>query len=530
MPSLWFQIAKNEVRRWTSRFRKHRRLFFLIIAAIMGTYAFVLVPLILSAFRGGIYSLLIGFGPALPYLVYYIFSLAVLYIFLWCITYPLSTTLQSTGDLAGQLEILLCTPVKPQHILFGKFIGRLPTYLIMLFAIAPWLVNIFSIALPLSIFGQILIYLVLFVVIVFGMWLGTLLAAFVESKVRKSEKSRDYGKAMTFLITIFTAAIMYIMIWVVSTGLTDPTSPLYTVLQFFPSTWGSIIIITIFGAGIILPLNIIFYILLLLGLTALTLFLGYHRSGHFYSLEPIVTVTERVIGEKRFYRFFRWLFPGDFGVQFLSQLKQFSRKLENFSRIGYAMGLSAMVMIFNIVGFGDELYTPFIITMITFFYPMMIASLLGCFVILGSKDHLWIYKKAPNGVKNYVRAIYLVNILYSLMIGLIFSIVASILLGFTFLEGLFMVGLFIAFTLTLMATAIGIAFIFPTFEERGSKIGILMMAYMGITIGIWIGCLFIGDFLLGDAPFGASVLTLILTTISGLVLLRLGIKKLSSLE
>ncbi|MFX1295109.1 MAG: ABC transporter permease [Promethearchaeota archaeon] len=529
MSYLWLQIAKNEIRLWSSRYRKNRKLFFIILAVFMGTYAFVLVPFILNLFSNGISSLLLGFGPSLPYLMYYIFSFIVLYIFLWCITFPLSSTLQSTSDLSGQLEILLSSPVKPRHILFGKFIGRLPTYLIMLFALAPWLINFFNIALPLTVFGQILIYMTIFAVIVFGMWLGTLLAAFVESKIRKSEKSRDYSKAMTFLITIFTVAIMYSMIWVVSTGLTDPSSPLYSVLQFFPSTWGSIIVISIFGYSSIAPLHVGFYILLLLGFTVLTLFLGYHGSGRFYTLEPSETGTERIVGEKRFYRFFRRLLPRDFGVQFISQLKQFSRKMENFSRIGYSVGISAIILIFNL-GMGVTPYPPFVITMITYFYPMMIASLLGCFVIIGSKDHLWIYKKAPNGVRNYVRTVYLVNILYSLMIGVAYSIVASIIFGLTFLETLLALGLFVVFLLTLMAMAIGIAFIFPTFEERGAKVGIIMMSFIGITIGIMIGSVFAGDFLLNDATYGASVVSLILTTIIGIALLRLGIKKLSALE
>ena len=135
MANLYLPIAKNEVRLWTSSFRNHRGLFFGILIAFMGIYAFLLVPLVLNAFYAPIHNLLMGFGSGLPIFIYFIFSLIILYIFLLSITFPLSSMLQSTNDLSGQLEILLGSPIKKQDILFGKFIGRIPTYLIMIFLV-----------------------------------------------------------------------------------------------------------------------------------------------------------------------------------------------------------------------------------------------------------------------------------------------------------------------------------------------------------------------------------------------------------
>ncbi|HUX98229.1 MAG TPA: ABC transporter permease, partial [Candidatus Deferrimicrobium sp.] len=308
MAHLWLNIAKNEIRLWTSRYRNHRPLFFVILSSFMIFYAFFLVPLILNAFYTPIHNILIGFGPALPYFMYFVLSFAVLYIFLWCITYPISTTLQYGDDLSGQLEVLLSSPIKPQDILFGKFIGRLPIYLILLFAIVPWLVNFLIIAIPIPIFAQILIYLVLFLVLIIGMWSGNLLGAFVESKIRKSEKTRDLGKAVSFIIAIITVIIMYVTIWIISTGLSDPSSPLYIVLQFIPSSWGSSIIISLYGFGYILPIHVGFFVLGLVALTVGILYFGYRSAGRFYSLEPVATTVERITGkENRFYRFFRSL-------------------------------------------------------------------------------------------------------------------------------------------------------------------------------------------------------------------------------
>jgi len=530
MPRLWLAVAKNEIRLWSSRFRNHRPLTFLIIGLIVITYAFVLVPLIISTFAGQVQPFLILLGP---YFMYYVFSIALLYIFIWCITYPLSTMLQAAQDLGGQLEILLATPVKAQDILFGKFIARLPTYSILLFGMAPWLVNIFAIAFPISIFQQILIYLVLFGVIVMAMWLGTLLASFIESKVRKSERSRDLGRAMTFIITILTVVLNYGLIWIVIAGLNDPTSPLYTILQGFPSTWGTIIVMNIFGISAIVPVNVGVFIALLIGITAFTLYFGFRAAGRFYSLEPTEMGTERVESEGRIYGLVRRLIHGDFGVQVVSQLKQFSRKMENFSRIGYAVGMSLIIVVFQVVsGSGGGVQAIGFISMFATYFPaMMMAGLLGTWVVIGSKDNLWIYKKAPGGVSCYVRSVYIVHLIYTVPIALIFVGILTAALGGALVDVLLNIGFVVLFTLFLMAMAIGLAFIFPTFEERGSKVAILMMCFFGITSGIMTGGIFLafGVFAFLGA-FAIPLVALLFVIPLGVALLLIGIKKLKALE
>jgi hypothetical protein len=393
-------------------------------------------------------------------------------------------------------------------------------------------VNIFAIAFPLSVLEQILIYLVLFGVIVMAMWLGTLLASYIESKVRKSEKSRDLGKAMTFVITILTVVLNYALIWIMIAGFNDPTSPLYTILQGFPSTWGTIIVMNIFGFSAIVPVNVGVFIALLIGITAFTLYFGFKAAGRFYSLEPGEIGTERIAREGRLYGVIRRLISGDFGVQVVSQLKQFSRKLENFSRIGYAVGISAIILVFQMFTPKEEFIAlPILLTFATYYPAMMIAGLLGTWVIIGSKDNLWIYKKAPGGVSSYARSVYIVNLIYTIPIAIIFAVIMAVVLGLTLVDVLLAIGFLVLFMLSLMAMAIGIAFIFPTFEERGSKVGLLMMCFMGISIGVWVGAAFLA---LGALPFlglfGWPLTCLIFVVPIGFVLLKIGMKKLDALE
>ena len=529
MPHLWLAIAKNEIRLWSSRFRNHRPLLFLVIGLILIIYAFILVPLVVSTFAG----LVQPFFSIYPVFMYTIIALVLLYIFIWCITYPLSTMLQGAQDLGGQLEILLSTPVKAQDILFGKFIARLPTYLILLFALGPWLVNIFV---PLSFLEQIFVYLVLFGLIVMAMWLGTLLASYIETKVRKSERSRDLGRAMTFIITIVTVGLMYGVMWIIMSGFSDPTSPLHTILQAFPSTWGTIIILNIFGVtneALFISVNTGVFIALLIGVTVIALYGGFKAAGRFYSLEPTEMGTERITSEGRIYRIARSLIPGDFGVQIVSQLKQFTRKMENFSRIGYAVGMSTIIVVFQAVSNPaiEELNIGFISLFATYMPAMMMAGLLGTWVVIGSKDNLWIYKKAPNGVSRYVRSVYIVHLIYTIPIALIFVGILTVILGATLGDILLSMGFMVLFLLFLMAMAIGLAFIFPTFEERGSKVAILMMSFFGLTSGIMTGAIFLAfgvfTFLGG---YAIPLISLLFVVPLGVVLLLIGIKKLKALE
>ncbi|MHA1265026.1 MAG: ABC transporter permease [Candidatus Helarchaeota archaeon] len=529
----WLVLTKSEIRIWTSRFRNHRKLLFSLVILIMGIYSFFLVPFILNFFHLPLHNALMGMGAGLPYFLFFIFSFVCLFIFIWCITYPLSMMLQETTDLSGKLEILISTPIKAQDILFGKYIGRFPTYLIVLFSIAPWLVNIFGVIFPLSVFDQFAIYFVLFILIILGTWLGTLLTAYIESRIRKSEKTRDLGRAMNFVIAILIVILMYSLIWAIISGVNDPSSPLFIILQVFPSSWASFIVMDFFGFHLLLPMNVSFFWMFLLGVTFVSLYLGYHAAGRFYSLEPFQRNRARIQKTNNFYKIFRRLIPGSFGIQFQAHLRQFSRKMENFSRLSYAVVISVMSFVLNyLMGtFEDGLDRGAIVMFLPFMYAWFVAMMLGGWVIIGSKDHLWIYKKAPSGVKKFVWSVYLVNILYSSIIGIIYMTIVSIFIGLSFIDGIIMVGFVFGFVLALMMIGIGIAFIFPTFEERGGKLGIVMMAIAGIIFGGFMLSIFFNELLSSlQWTYSWPILDLLISAILGYCLLRIGIRKLNSLE
>ena len=46
----WYIIAKNEIKTRTSKFRKHRLIFFIIVYSILCVWAFVLAPYLFDLF------------------------------------------------------------------------------------------------------------------------------------------------------------------------------------------------------------------------------------------------------------------------------------------------------------------------------------------------------------------------------------------------------------------------------------------------------------------------------------------------
>ncbi|MHA1894950.1 MAG: hypothetical protein ACTSX4_10645, partial [Candidatus Helarchaeota archaeon] len=132
----WITIAKNEVRKYTSKFRKNRKVFWSIIFIIV-VIVCVSIPLITHAIVDPIIqNILAEMGlPAvipippealtalLPWFIP-IAYLSFLLMFVMSLLYPVQYTLQELN--IGHLEVLLSAPIRPRDMLFGEFVGQLP--------------------------------------------------------------------------------------------------------------------------------------------------------------------------------------------------------------------------------------------------------------------------------------------------------------------------------------------------------------------------------------------------------------------
>ena len=124
----------------------------------------------------------------------------------YLLIFPITSSLKDIKP--GQIEIILSTPVSPRDLLVGEFIGKMPVYA---FGIAIFAGIFTTIMQPLGLdIPQIIILNVVFItVLLLAFWVGTLISALLRSRLGKSARGRDLGKALGFILALPLVAAMY---------------------------------------------------------------------------------------------------------------------------------------------------------------------------------------------------------------------------------------------------------------------------------------------------------------------------------
>ncbi len=237
--TLWKVIAKNELRRKTSSQRNHRIRFFIIIYSLLLLWAFLLAPFLFDLFMPTI----VGAFPAeiiIPAIALIIEFLLMMF-FIMLITYPLQNIYRKTE--IGYKEILLASPATAGDIFLGEYIGKLPIYLAFILIITPILMGLINPLIDLNIIQYIVIYLSVIGLVFFAALLGSIITAWIEHKIAKSERARDLGKALMFVLSIAMVIVMYSLMFLFNQLMNNPE--LKNWLMFYPSLWFSNIILYI---------------------------------------------------------------------------------------------------------------------------------------------------------------------------------------------------------------------------------------------------------------------------------------------
>jgi hypothetical protein len=452
-------------------------------------------------------------------------------IFFYLIILPITYTLQ--GIQAGQMEIFLAAPIKPSDVLLGEFLGVMPFYAIAFTVIA----GFFTAALhPLGLdMVQIAMTVIIFIVtFLSALWIGTVIAALVRTKVTESARGRDIGRALSLVLALPMIAVMYA---IMGGGLLDvlrepgTSGIVRAILNFLPSSWGADVIVY-FASN---PGNIG-----AIGVETLTrvgglvtffvavLWLGSKAANRAYSIEPTTFTASMAKPDGFFYRTVRYMGGGgSFGALLVSVFKDYSRRLENLSRIAYIVGLIAMLNIF----FGGGREDPEdAILMSVFLFPILAALVVGQ-VTVGGKESLFIFKTTPSGVGRLVKAKLLQSWLVAVPIGAAITAVSMILIPQTTLISLLTYTGFMAlFVAANVAMALGLSMLNPVFSEnaRAQMTGLMINAQVGIfmSIGIFIGFTVI----LRLSFLSTLALYAVLVWLLGIVLLSLGKRKISRIE
>ncbi|MFX1276494.1 MAG: hypothetical protein ACFFBP_01400 [Promethearchaeota archaeon] len=533
--SLWMVIAKNEIKRGTSRFRGHRMLFFVIVYALLIFWAFILIPFLFNLFIPAYFAIIPGINLAIGTGIEYLMMI----IFLMFMMYPLNNVFRKTE--IGFKEILLASPATAGDIFLGEFLGKFFIYSVGILIFSPIVVGLVGSLTRLTIIEYAIIYCCIAGHIMLATLFGNILASLLEHKIAKNPKFRDLGKVFMFIIAIAMVVIIYSVTFFFDYIYKNPQ--LKNWLMLYPSLWFSNIILFIINPELIMYyfLSIIWSnVLLVIFVPLLIFYIAYKKADSFFTLEGgIEKMTTIVEKEFFFYTFIRKIFPNKWETLVVSQLKEFFRKKENIMKMVYDVGIICfMGLIYSITYPGafdtisKQLFSVIVILMSGVMYSIMI----GNYIFVGSKDLLWVYKRSPRGVKTLIFSYILAMLIPNLIIDVVFTIYFAIIYQYTLFMIIFFFIAYLINCLIMLIQVSGVQSLNPSFEEKGKEMGINIIIQMIVNLGLIFLSFFFFDFFISLAPTEELIsvffiIPIFLISISfSIPLMYLGIRKLSRIE
>jgi hypothetical protein len=414
MTKPWFAIAKAEFLVLSSSMKGRRVLTLGSIIVLGVIWAAWLAPMMMGGFlltifsQGELEGLMSVMMPGL---------LRTVMMFVWfmLLLFPMSYSLQEIK--IGQWEIMLSNNVRTRDILSGQYIGRTMLYGLVVLFLAPLLVSPFAMVLNISLLGQIAIYGVMILMALSTIWTSNWLTSMIQARLGDSSKGNDIAKAIAMIVAIIVILPMYGLM------MFAPAMSEILGLDVFllaPFTWfadlTSQIVVATNGLGWTASNFIGFTGLLSLDLLQSSLIVGVFILGivglglgtadRIFTIEAGVrTESVTTVGnENHLYRGIRRVAPGSFGALLVSNMKDFLRKAQNLSKIGYGIVLASILPFFmSQMGSFDEGFTDVL------FIVGMLLSICGVFPFVGqgfleSKDQLWILQSTPDGASRFVKS------------------------------------------------------------------------------------------------------------------------------
>ncbi len=533
----WLVIANNEYRIMTSGIRRLRRYFPFVVIGILAVYVLFIAPAIVNLLMDDFSRLIIS-AAAVPMVQIILFVF-----FFYMMLVPISDTLREAKT--EQLEIFLSAPVKPSDVLLGGFLGRMPIYAIAITVITGTFTAILN-PLGLDAVQNMIIIVVFVLTLLSAFWIGTVAAAILRTKLGRTVRGKDAGRALSIVIALPGIAVIYAII---GGGLTDallnPTTSgtIRAILSVLPSSWGA----EIFVAFASNPSNISAVAFETLtrfgGLIAFfiaVLWLGAKAANRAYSLESTTFTASKANPDGFFYKTIRHIGGGgSSGILLATIFKDYSRKLENLSWLVYAVGLVAMITIFLSDPFSGPRGPLFFASLLAM--PMLAGLTVG--TVSRGKATLFLYKASPNGVSRFVKARLLQSSLVAVPIAAAIMAIQTILVPqVTLFQFLANVLLGTLRATVLVALLLGLALLIPVFaeESRERLLGVMINLQVVVfsTIGLEIGFSRAGlsfmKILPSLDPYLGTVFDHLLQTaiisLAGIALLYLGKRKLNRIE
>lgn len=450
----------------------------------------------------------------------------ILILWIMLLIFPLSGALQEIK--IGQWEIILSHNVSTRALLTGTFVGGIPTHGLVVMLLAPVLITPFTIIFQVSVLGQAIIYGVLLLTVFGSLWVSTVIATAIQAKLGTSSRGNDIAKGLSMLVVLVFLLPLYGLFYFAESLSNFMGMDVFLLL---PSSWSADLITwtAIKFNGVNIPgeviaafetmlgfpvlLNFILLVVFSIGVVGIGIVTA-DRLFNFGGSGARSTVTT-VGRENLFIRGLRRLIPGSFGVLVVIALKDFTRKLQNLSKLVYGMIIAIVAPVLQ----NYVVDVPFFVNMfqVSMMMGMMGALTFGGVGFLDSQDQLWIMKSAPKGVSKFVKARLVEILLVAIPIAVIPSLTVSIITEMVGWEWVIMLGSTYSVICGAAMVGTGITANNPTYEDTKSgsfsaNIGLTMIISMGTLILSLIAMIKV------EQRFGNLIL-MILTYISPIILI-----------
>ncbi|MEJ2252546.1 MAG: hypothetical protein P8Y97_23155, partial [Candidatus Lokiarchaeota archaeon] len=493
-------------------------------------WAFIIAPFVFDLFMPTIaqqYSEI--FRPVVALLI----ESFMMGLFLMLLMYPLNNVYRESE--INFKESLLASPVRERDIFFGEYLGKLPIYSFAILILAPVIVGMINPLINLTLIQYIVIYACTFGVVSFANLIGSILASWLENKISKSEKFRDLGKVLIWILTIILVIIMYAVIFFLNQLLSAPE--LKNWVMFYPSFWFSNIILYMIDPTLLSTyiLNVWLSLILAIFVPLTVLSLSYRHVNAFYSLEGISTENiSKVKHENLIFIFISKLVGFKWGGLIVVQLKRFFRKKANIARIIYTVGLVGFMGWFS-SSMTDDFEGILLSSTILIALGGAVASvMLSQLIFVNSKEVIWVYKRSPRGIKGLIYSYLISMLIISAFISLFITVLRAIFVNYNLLWSLIFYFLFLINMEICMVQGVGLQCINPAFGEKDANMKSNSMIAMLIQQPSIMAPIFLLIIIRPDSLFSMIIIMLAPLLIYNLTVaitsLSIGIKKLKCLE
>jgi hypothetical protein len=529
----WLVIAKNEYRVSTSRIRKLRPVLPILFVVSIAAYIFIVAPMIVDHYVGNAAALILS-QVAVSQVRVILTTL-----FLFSIMIPIQTSLRQ--EPMGKLEIYLSAPLGAGDVLLGEFLGQLPIYSILVSILAGLLAAIMG-SMGVGAGQQAIVVVVFMITIFSGLWTGNVIAAVVKTRLGRTAKGRDIGKALAMAIALPLVALYYAMAYGgLLTAVADPDAGvlLKGLLALFPSSWGGDVILLIARnpGGLLVDSRILMGFGGVVAYFVGMLWLGGKIADRAYSLEPTAMTASKVGRDGAFYGAVRVLGGGDsFGALVVSIFKDYARRLENITNVSYIIMVLIMMNIFITPQYEWEPGEPPVPLMMALFLLPIITVMVTGDVTVQGRELLYIYKKAPDAVWRFLKAMVLKSWIIVVPIATGTVLVTSLLQpGATLVGVLANAGLMAIFSTANTVFVTGLFLVNPAFSDKSPKLFLNIFIALFGGIALFAASLYVSTmgFRLPDPVMGMTGVSFfhsVLNLLLGYAALLVGRRRLLAME